>query len=164
MHLLVKSDFIYTNIIMKSTPPPTHPSNNECVTNIRAVNQIAIPCLSPMITLHLLIEQLIKQPEACMHACLSRISHVWLWDSELQPTRLLCPWYSPGKNTEVGCHALLQGIIPTPWWNLHLLCLLNWQEGSLPLAPPGKPRSLYRRAGFTFQKHLHSLFKSISML
>ena len=22
----------------------------------------------------------------------------------LQPTRLLCPWYSPGKNTGVGCH------------------------------------------------------------
>ena len=25
-----------------------------------------------------------------------------------QPTRLLCPWDSPGKNTEVGCHLLLQ--------------------------------------------------------
>ena len=25
-----------------------------------------------------------------------------------QPTRLLCPWYSPGKNTGVGCHFLLQ--------------------------------------------------------
>ena len=25
------------------------------------------------------------------------------------PTRLLCPWDSPGKNTGVGCHALLQG-------------------------------------------------------
>ena len=25
-----------------------------------------------------------------------------------QPTRLLCPWDSPGKNTEVGCHFLLQ--------------------------------------------------------
>ena len=24
--------------------------------------------------------------------------------------RLLCPWGSPGKNTRVGCHALLQGI------------------------------------------------------
>ena len=61
---------------------------------------------------------------------------------ELQPTRLLCPWYSPGKNTEVGCHALLQGIILTQEWNLHLLCLLHWQEGSLPLVPPGKPLSL----------------------
>ena len=26
----------------------------------------------------------------------------------LQPTRLLCPRVSPGKNTGVGCHALLQ--------------------------------------------------------
>ena len=25
----------------------------------------------------------------------------------LQPTRLLCPWDSPGKNTGVGCHFLL---------------------------------------------------------
>ena len=27
--------------------------------------------------------------------------------------RLLCPWGSPGKNTGVGCHALLQGIFLT---------------------------------------------------
>ena len=26
----------------------------------------------------------------------------------LQPTRLYRPWYSPGKNTGVGCHFLLQ--------------------------------------------------------
>ena len=25
-----------------------------------------------------------------------------------QPTRLPCPWNSPGKNTGVGCHFLLQ--------------------------------------------------------
>ena len=31
----------------------------------------------------------------------------------LQPARLLYPWNSPGKNTGVGCHALLQGIFPT---------------------------------------------------
>ena len=31
---------------------------------------------------------------------------------------LLCPWDSPGKNTEVGCHALLQGIFPTQGSNL----------------------------------------------
>ena len=31
----------------------------------------------------------------------------------LQPARLLCPWDSPGKNTGVGCHFLLQGIFPT---------------------------------------------------
>ena len=41
--------------------------------------------------------------------------------------RLLCPWDSPGKNTEVGCHALLQGIFPTQESNLSLLYLLHWQ-------------------------------------
>ena len=45
---------------------------------------------------------------------------------------------SPGKNTGVSCHALLQGIFPTQGSNPHLLCLLHWQAGSLPLVPPGK--------------------------
>ena len=58
-----------------------------------------------------------------------------------EPTRLLCSWDFPGKNTGVGCHALLQGIFPTQGSNLHLLCLLHWQEGSLALAPPRKPLS-----------------------
>ena len=31
---------------------------------------------------------------------------------ELYPARLLCSWNSPGKNTGVGYHALLQGIFP----------------------------------------------------
>ena len=53
--------------------------------------------------------------------------------------RFLCPWDSPGKNTAVGCHAILQGIFPTHGWNPCLLCFLHWQEGSLPLAAPGKP-------------------------
>ena len=39
----------------------------------------------------------------------------------LQPTRLLCLWDSPGKNTGVGCHALLQGIFPTQGLNSGLL-------------------------------------------
>ena len=51
----------------------------------------------------------------------------------------LCPWDSPGKNAGVGCHALLQGNFPTQGWNLGFLCLQHWQEGSLPLVPPGKP-------------------------
>ena len=35
--------------------------------------------------------------------------------------------------------SLLQGIFPTQGSNPHLLCLLRWQAGSLPLVPPGKP-------------------------
>ena len=47
----------------------------------------------------------------------------------LQPTRLLCPWDSPGKNTGVGCQFLLQGIFLTQGLNPHLLRLLLWQAG-----------------------------------
>ena len=41
----------------------------------------------------------------------------------LQPTRLLCPWDSPGKYTGVGCYFLLQGIFLTQGLNPCLLCL-----------------------------------------
>ena len=30
--------------------------------------------------------------------------------SRVQPSRLLCLWYAPGKNAGVGCHSLLHGI------------------------------------------------------
>ena len=61
----------------------------------------------------------------------------------LQPTRLLCPWDSPGKNTGVGCHALLQGVFLTQGLNPRILHLLHWQAGSLPLVPPGKPNYIH---------------------
>ena len=43
----------------------------------------------------------------------------------LLPARLLCPWDSPSKNPEVGCHVLLQGIFPTQGSKLHLVQLLH---------------------------------------
>ena len=46
----------------------------------------------------------------CVHACSVVSDSVTLWTIA---TRLLCPWDSPGKNTGVGCHFLLQGIFPT---------------------------------------------------
>ena len=39
-------------------------------------------------------------------------------------------WDFQGKKTEVGCHFLLQGIVPTQGLNP---CLLHWQTESLPL-------------------------------
>ena len=45
--------------------------------------------------------------------CLVIQSCLTLQPHGLYPARLLCPWDSPGKNTGVGCHALLQGIFPT---------------------------------------------------
>ena len=44
-----------------------------------------------------------------------------------QPTRLLCPWDSPGKNTGVGCHFLLQ-------------CMkVKSESEDAQSEPPGKP-------------------------
>ena len=54
-----------------------------------------------------------------------------------------CPWDSPGKNTGVGCHALLQGILPTQGSNPHLLPLLPAVAGGFfTTVPPGKPRAV----------------------
>ena len=61
----------------------------------------------------------------------------------LWPARILCPWDSPGKNTEVGCHSLLQGIFVTQGLNSGLLYCrqtLALQVDSLPAEPPGKPQ------------------------
>ena len=44
-----------------------------------------------------------------------------LWPHKLWPTRLLCPWDSPGKNPAVGCHVLLQGVFQIKGSNLGLL-------------------------------------------
>ena len=64
----------------------------------------------------------------------------------LYPTRLLWPWDSPGKNTGMGCHFLLQEIFPIQVPNLCRLHLLHWQADSLLLAPPGQHRSVYHTA------------------
>ena len=50
---------------------------------------------------------------------LSRV--LFLQPHGLQPTRLFCPWDSPGKNTGMGCNFLLQGIFPTKVSNPGLL-------------------------------------------
>ena len=59
---------------------------------------------------------------------------------ELQPTRLLCPWDSPGKNTGVGCHALLQGIFPGPGIEHTSPVSLALAGGFFTTKPLGKPR------------------------
>ena len=74
----------------------------------------------------------------CMFSC-----PVLLRPYRLYPVRLLCPWDSPGKNTGVGCHFLLQGIFLIQGWKLCLLRRLHWQVGSLPLEPPGIESSVY---------------------
>ena len=54
---------------------------------------------------------------ACVCVCVC-VRHSVVFDSlrphGLQPTRLLCPRNSQGKNTGVGSHSLFQGIFSTP--------------------------------------------------
>ena len=78
----------------------------------------------------------------CAECYVAAVMSDSLWPHGPQPARLLCRWYSPGKNIGVGCHALLQGIFLIQGWNpcLYLLCLLYWQVGSLPLVPPVNPQ------------------------
>ena len=76
----------------------------------------------------------------------------------LWPARLHCPWRYPGENTGVGCHTLLQGIFPAQLSNPCLLCLLCWQAGSLPLAPPGKLVVLLDIARFSSVRIYHFVF------
>ena len=52
-----------------------------------------------------------------------------------KPSRFLGPWNSPGKNTGMGSHSLLQGIFLTQGSNQGLLPL---QADSLPSETPGK--------------------------
>ena len=54
----------------------------------------------------------------------------------LWPNRLLCPWKSPGKNTVVDCHSLLQGIFPIHRSNLGLPHSRRILLPSEPRCPP----------------------------
>ena len=57
----------------------------------------------------------------------------------LQPSRLLCPWDSPEKNTEAACHALAPGGSrgsSRPRSNSCVSHFLLWQASSVPLASP----------------------------
>ena len=61
----------------------------------------------------------------------------------LYPARLLWPWNSLSKNTEVGCHSLLQGLGRTQGSNLGLLHCRWILYQSEPL---GKPYMIIRQS------------------
>ena len=80
------------------------------------------------------------QNNLCVHVSLVAQSGPTLRPHGLKPARLLCSWDSPGKNTGVGGHSLLQGIFPTQGSNPGLLHC-GWIL--LPPAPPEKPRTTF---------------------
>ena len=57
------------------------------------------------------------------------------------PTRLLCAWDSLGKNTRLGCHALLQGTFPTQGLNPCLLHLPHCRWILYCLSHQGSPKN-----------------------
>ena len=63
------------------------------LTNMEGVGRVKV-----MITLKASEEQIVEKDEPVIRDN----------TTETEPTRLLCPWNSPGKNTRVGCHFLLQ--------------------------------------------------------
>ena len=70
------------------------------------------------------------------------------------------------KNIGVGCHFLLQGIVPTQGSKLCLLCLLHWQMDSLPTEPSGTTGRILTNqdpmAGINFLSCLPKKAKSLS--
>ena len=81
-----------------------------------------------------------KSPEhtRCRCRCVCDQLCLTLRPHGLQPTRLLCPWDSPSKNTGVACHFFFQGIFPIQGSNP---CLLHWQADSLLLNRQRSPIS-----------------------
>ena len=65
-------------------------------------------------------ENMLKSVHCCC-CVVDKLCPTLLRPCGLQPARFLCPWDSPGKNTGVGCHALLQGIFLTQGLNPCLL-------------------------------------------
>ena len=74
----------------------------------------------------------------CVRACVRACMHAQSCPTLCNPMDCSPPGSSvhgdvPGKNTIVGCHSFLQGIVPTQGSNPCLLCLQHWQVDSLPL-------------------------------
>ena len=100
----------------------------------------------------------------CACACLVAQSCPTLCDP-MDCSRLLCPWDSSGKNTGVGCQALLQGIFQIQGSNHPSFPPASpaLQAGSLPLSHQGSPkyfipslRSTLTVPSFTSMKRKHS--------
>ena len=89
------------------------------------------------------------------HTCMLSHSVVsdFLQPHGLQPTRSLCPWDFPGKNTRVGCHFLLQGIFPTQGLNPYLFTSPALAGRFFTAEPPGK------RARAHTHTHTHTHIK-----
>ena len=80
--------------------------------------QCASTSFSPVITSQYYIMLEICKCDCAMLSCLVCVQlFATPWTVARQGWDFLCLWDFPGKNTGVGCHALLQGIFPTQGLN-----------------------------------------------
>ena len=87
-----------------------------------AVSELQLPELSCPARGHHTAHISVSSDCVCVQDCVScSVMSDSLRPHELQPARLLCPWNSPGKNTGVDCHSLLQRNFPTQGSNPGLL-------------------------------------------
>ena len=124
-------------------------------------NSSGIPELQQYPTILKLLQSLVH-----MRSVASLMSNS-LWPQGLWPTRLLHPWDSPGKNTGVGCHSLLQGIFPTQGSNwvscvgrgipYHWLSRETKSSFTLELNPPVSPLHCVSRHHSWRTNHNHNL-------
>ena len=99
-------------------------------------------CSSPSIPHSSLTPSSLEKSESVCHSVISDS----LQSHGLQPTRLLHPQNSTGKNTGMGRHALLQGIFPTQGLNLSLQ---HCRQILYHLSPQGSPhpmRKIFHRS------------------
>ena len=79
-----------------------------------------------------------KESESVSHSVMSDS----LWSHGLVPTRFLCLWNSPGKNTAVGCHFLLRG----PSWPRDQIWVSCIAGRFFTVLVSGKPKKPWTRA------------------
>ena len=92
-------------------------------------DQTSVPCTARWIFNHWITSE---RSEGLSHSVRSDS----LRPHGVQPARLLCPWNSPGKNTGVSCHSLLQGIFPTQ--GSHCRQILHHLSSERSPGSPGK--------------------------
>ena len=73
----------------------------------------------------------------CCCCCVAPVVSDSVWPQRRQPTRSLCLWDSPSKNTGVGCHFLLQCMKVKSKSEVAQLC--PTLSDPMDCSPPGSP-------------------------
>ena len=122
------------------------PNHNHCLLwNSVHLYLMAYFCLHGLLTSLLLwIQHLWTEKSESAEVAVCALNVYLVVSNLLQPhglslARLLCPWDSPGKNTGVGCHFLLQGPFPDPGTKPLFSASPALASRFFPTAPPVKP-------------------------